>query len=142
LKILISFLGKYSLYLAFLQAWVATIGSLYFSEVQKLEPCVLCWWQRIFMYPIIIILSVGMLRKDKNVVFYVLPMSIIGAAIAFYQYLLQFTPLAEINPLVCTSSAPCEEIQVAYFGFITIPFLSLLAFVAIATLMLVKLRTK
>ena len=141
MKILISFLGKYSLYLAFLQAWVATIGSLYFSEVQKLEPCVLCWWQRIFMYPIIIILAVGMLRKDKNVVFYVLPMAIIGAAIAFYQYLLQFTPLAEVNPIVCTTVS-CEEIQVAYFGFITIPFLSFLGFVAITALMLIKLRTK
>jgi len=141
LKILISFLGKYALYLALLQAWVATLGSLYYSEIQKLEPCVLCWWQRIFMYPIIIILAVGMIRKDKNVVFYVLPMAIIGAAIAFYQYLLQFTPLAEVNPIVCTTVS-CEEIQVAYFGFITIPFLSFLGFVAITALMLIKLRTK
>ncbi|KKR56322.1 MAG: putative disulfide formation protein [Candidatus Curtissbacteria bacterium GW2011_GWD1_40_8] len=93
------------------------------------------------MYPIIIILAVGMLRKDKNVVFYVLPMAIIGAAIAFYQYLLQFTPLAEVNPIVCTTVS-CEEIQVAYFGFITIPFLSFLGFVAITALMLIKLRTK
>ena len=140
MKTLLNFLGKYALYLAFSQAWVATLGSLYFSEVRKLEPCVLCWWQRIFMYPLILILAVGILRKDKNAPLYVLPLSIIGAIVAFYQYLLQFTPLAEVNPLVCTSSAPCEEIQIAYFGFITIPLLSFLGFIAITALMLIKLR--
>jgi len=139
LKTLIILLKKYALYLAFLQAWVATLGSLYYSEIQRLEPCVLCWWQRIFMYPLVIIIPIGIIFKDKKVVYYVLPFSILGLILAFYQYLLQFTPLSRVSPTVCTASNPCEAIQISYFGFITIPFLSFLAFVAIAGLMLIEL---
>ncbi len=139
MKTLIILLKKYALYLAFLQAWVATLGSLYYSEILKLEPCVLCWYQRILMYPLVIILPVGIILKDKRVAYYVLPFSILGALLALYQYLLQFTPLSKINPVACNSLNPCEAIQMAYFGFITIPLLSFLAFVAITGLMLIEL---
>src|SRR3989344_142120 len=108
------FIKKYALYIAFIQAWVATLGSLYFSEIKHLEPCVLCWYQRILMFPIAIILAVAIIRKDKNVAYYVLPLSILGALVAFYQYLLQMTALKQVNLISCSSLEPCSAIQVIY----------------------------
>ncbi len=136
------FISKYAPYIAFVQAWLATLGSLYFSEVRGLTPCILCWYQRIFMYPLIFIIGVAIIRKDKNIPYFVLPLSIIGAIIALYQYLLQMTGLAKITPIPCTSVTPCSQIQVLYLGFITIPFLSLMAFLVISALMIIMLKSK
>ncbi|OGD87749.1 hypothetical protein A3D81_01650 [Candidatus Curtissbacteria bacterium RIFCSPHIGHO2_02_FULL_40_17] len=136
----IKVIKKYALYIAFIQAWVATLGSLYFSEIKHLEPCVLCWYQRILMFPIAIILAVAIIRKDKNVAYYVLPLSILGALVAFYQYLLQMTPLSGVNPISCSSLEPCSAIQVLYLGFITIPFLSMSAFIIIGLIMLILVK--
>jgi len=90
----------------------------------------------------IIILGVAIFRKDKNAAYYVLPMSIMGVAIAFYQYLLQMTSLADVTPISCSAYGPCREIQAVYLGFITIPFLSLIAFVLITLSMLILLKSK
>ena len=136
----IKVIKKYALYIAFIQAWVATLGSLYFSEIKHLEPCVLCWYQRILMFPIAIILAVAIIRNDKNVAYYVLPLSILGAFVAFYQYLLQMTPLSGVNPISCSSLEPCSAIQVLYLGFITIPFLSMSAFIIIGLIMLILVK--
>ena len=83
------FVQKYILYLAFLQALIATLGSLFFSEILKFPPCVLCWYQRIAMYPLVLILAMGILKKDKNLPLYVLPLSIIGMLIGVYHNLLR-----------------------------------------------------
>src|SRR3989344_2205882 len=123
--VIVKLVKKYALYIAFLQAWIATLGSIYFSEIKHLTPCVLCWYQRILMFPIAVILAVAIIRKDKNVAYYVLPLSILGALVGFYQYLLQMTPLARINPISCSTENPCSAIDAIYFGFITIPFLSM-----------------
>lgn len=129
-------LGKVALYLALLQSIVATLGSLYFSEVRHFTPCVLCWYQRILMYPLVLIISVGILRKDKNVFAYVLPMSILGSLVALYQVLLQNGVLPQsIAP--CTLAASCETKYTGYFGFITIPLMSLTAFTVISLCMLI-----
>ncbi|MBI2034293.1 MAG: disulfide bond formation protein B, partial [Candidatus Levybacteria bacterium] len=82
------YLVKNILYIAWVQSIAATLISLYYSEVRHFAPCILCWYQRIMMYPLIIIIAVGILRKDKKLYQYVLPMSIIGMLIAFYQILL------------------------------------------------------
>lgn len=136
------FIKKYAIYLAFIQVWAAVLGSLYFSEIKDLTPCFLCWVQRIFMYPLIFILTVAILRKDKNVPYYVLPLSISGALVGFYQYLLQMTPLSKVEAATCNATAPCSAIQMMFFGFVTIPFLSMTAFIVISALMLVILKTK
>ena len=94
------------------------------------------------MYPLAIILPVAIIRKDKNVAYYVLPLSFIGASIAFYQYLLQMTPLANINPVSCSAYQACSQIDKLYFGFITIPFLSLIAFSVITVLMLLVVKNR
>ncbi|KKQ89592.1 MAG: Protein disulfide oxidoreductase [Candidatus Curtissbacteria bacterium GW2011_GWC2_38_9] len=133
------FLKKYAVYLAFLQAWGATLGSLYFSEIRGFAPCPLCWYQRILMYPLIFILTVAIIRKDKNVAYYVLPMSILGVIIALYQYLLQMGTAIKNIPIQCDAFGSCEQIEIIYFGFITIPFLSLAAFVIITFLMIIGL---
>ena len=142
MQIVSGFVKKYAIYLAFLQVWAAVLGSLYFSEIKDLTPCFLCWVQRIFMYPLIFILTVAIWRKDKNGPYYVLPLSITGAIVAFYQYLLQMTPLSKVEAVTCSATAPCSAIQIMFFGFITIPFLSMTAFIAISALMLVILKTK
>lgn len=125
---------RYALHVAFVVAWVATLGSLFFSEVLHFAPCTLCWYQRIAMYPLAFILLVAVLRKDTHVYRYVLPLSIVGAAIALYHYLLQKTTwVMVVTP--CTAASPCTELQIDLLGFITIPFMALAAFSSITFLM-------
>src|SRR5690242_19783697 len=95
-------LKKNSLYLAWTTALVATLGSLYFQYVAGFPPCVLCWYQRIAMYPLVLILPIGIFRKDVILPVYVLTLSIIGAGIAIYHNLLYYKIIPE-------SLAPCVQ---------------------------------
>lgn len=129
-------LKKYLLYIAFAQALVAMLGSLFFSEILKFPPCVLCWYQRIFMYPIAIILAVGIMRKDKNVSYYVLPLAIVGFLISIYHNLLYYKILPE-SAAPCLLGVSCTTKFIEWFGFVTIPFLSMMGFgVVIACMVL------
>jgi disulfide bond formation protein DsbB len=125
--------------LALLQAVIAMAGSLFFSEIMKLPPCLLCWYQRICMYPLVVILGVGIWKKDKNIPFFVLPLSITGTIIAFYHNLLYYKIIPE-SLAPCTEGISCTTKQIEIFGFITIPLLSLLAFLAIDILILAFYR--
>jgi len=117
-------------YLAWFQALIATLGSLFFSEIMQLTPCVLCWYQRITMYPLLLILTVGILLRDQRLRFYVLPLSLIGLAIAVYHNLLYYNVIPEsIAP--CTAGVSCTTRQIEWFGFITIPLMALTAFTII-----------
>lgn len=128
------FLSKYYLYLAWIVAIVATGGSLFLSDVMKFEPCKLCWFQRIFMYPQVILLGIAAYRHDRRIVGYVMPLSIIGALIALYHYAEQHIPaLARMTP--CTSGVPCNVDYFEWLGFITIPFMALIAFILIILLL-------
>ena len=130
---------KYLFRLAWLQAFVATVGSLFFSEIVKLPPCSLCWYQRIFMYPLVFIIAIGILKKDKHLPDYVLPLSIVGMLIAAYQYLLQMgvIPEAVAN---CLAGVSCTAKDVVWFDFVTIPLLSFAAFALITGCMLLAKR--
>lgn len=128
-------LDKYVLYLAWLTAVSATAGSLIFSEIFGYIPCILCWYQRIAMYPLVVVLAVGIILKDKKLVFYALPLSIIGGIIAFLQELLQIGVLSEAS-FPCRVGVSCTTKYVDYFGFITIPFLSLVSFIIITACLL------
>ncbi len=131
-------LRQYSLYLAWLVALVATFGSLYFSEIMGFIPCEYCWYQRILMYPLSIILGIAAFFDEHTVRKYVLPLSIIGMCVSTFHYMLQKIPgLAEIKP--CTQGVPCSAQYINWLGFITIPFLALIAFTLI-TLILVLTR--
>jgi len=103
------------------------LGSLYLSEILKFVPCTLCWYQRILMYPLAIILLIGFLRRDKGVFLYALPFSILGIGVSTYHYLLQKTDIFT-HSAVCNSGIPCTTTWVNFFGFVTIPFLALIAF--------------
>ena len=136
-----NFLKKNLLYLAFIQALVATMGSLFFSEVMHWTPCVLCWYQRICMYPLIAIFAVGILKKDKQVNFYAWPLIIVGWIIAFYHNLLYYNILPEAAA-PCAAGVSCTTKFFAWFGFITIPLLSLTAFTILGGLMLIYQKGK
>lgn len=126
---------------ALLIAFVATGGSLFFSEVMVLPPCVLCWYQRIFMYPLILIFSVGLFRKAKESFVYGLALSCTGLAIAVYHNLLYYHLIPEsIAP--CTSGVSCTSRQIEWFGFLTIPLLSLIAFTLITLIGIKVLKNK
>ena len=123
------------LYVAWLVSIIATLGSLYFSEIQSFIPCELCWYQRILMYPLVLILGIATFQNDKSVKKYVLPISIIGSSISFFHYLEQKVPgFAEIKP--CANGVPCSTEYINWLGFITIPFLALIAFSLVSVCML------
>lgn len=121
---------------AWVQALLAMMGSLYFSEIRHFPPCVLCWYQRIAMYPLVIILAWAMINRVQTWKALVLPFSTIGMLIAGYHCLLYYKILPEaIAP--CTTGVSCTTQFIEYFGFITIPLLSFLAFTLITALVLI-----
>ncbi len=124
---------------AWLMSLIATLGSLYFSQVQKFEPCTLCWVQRIFMYPLVIILFVGIVRKDKQAAWYSILLSGIGLCISAYHYTIQkLSFFSEITP--SCGRVPCTGEYINWLGFITIPFLAGTAFtiIFICSLLILK----
>ena len=134
------YFAKNSIKFALVVSLVATFGSLYFSEVRGFEPCKLCWLQRIFMYPLPLILGISLYKKMKEVGNYVLPMAIIGMAIAAYHYYYQVTGTSLIPCSTVGFSVSCSERFFTYWGYITIPWMSLSAFVLIGSLMLLASR--
>ncbi|GIP20744.1 disulfide oxidoreductase [Paenibacillus sp. J22TS3] len=131
-----SIIREYSLYLAWLVALVATASSLYLSEVLLFEPCRLCWFQRIFMYPQVILLGIAAYRDDRSIIRYTLPLNIIGGLIALFHYAEQKIPgLSDIAP--CRVGVPCNVDYLDWFGFITIPLMALVAFILIMVFLLI-----
>lgn len=123
-------LQSYGLYFAWVVSLIATGGSLYFSEVLGFVPCSLCWFQRIFMYPLVFLLGITAYRNDHNVIPYIFPLTLIGGGISLFHYLEQKVPsLESIAP--CTIGVPCSQMYINWFGFVTIPFLALVAFILI-----------
>ena len=118
-----------SLYLAWVIAAVGTAMSLFFGEVMGLPPCTLCWYQRICLYPLVVLLAVGIVRRDDGVVGYALPLVIAGLAIAIYHNLVYYGVIPEaLTP--CSGGVSCREVQIEWLGFITIPMMALGAFAA------------
>src|SRR3989344_5579147 len=120
----------------------ALVGSLYLSEVAHFDPCKLCWYQRIFMYPQVFILATALKEKFQNVFKYALPLSITGFIIAAYHYYFQISG----NPLIpCSAvgfSVSCSQRFFTYYGYITIPWMSLSAFSLITFFMLLAKSNK
>jgi disulfide bond formation protein DsbB len=124
------------LFSCWLIAMAALLGSLFFSEVMDLKPCILCWYQRIFIYPLAILFLVGMFPLDRSVIRYTLPLAVIGWCFAIYHYLLYSGYIPE-NMQPCSAELSCTEINLELMGFITIPMLSILSYSAIITLLLI-----
>lgn len=119
---------------AWLIAASATLSALFFGEVMLLPPCTLCWYQRIFMFPLALILPIGLFPLDRKVVRYALPLASIGGLFAVFHVLLVAGVIPEsVKP--CARGVPCSEKVIEWFGFVTIPLLSLAAFSAIIALL-------
>lgn len=123
------YLGGHAFYLVFLISLFSTFGSLFFSEIAKFNPCVLCWYQRIFMYPQPILIYMAIMRNEKVIKPYLLIMNIIGAGIAAYQYILQRFPNSFLANCPASGGVSCVKGYTFYFGFISIPMMALTAFV-------------
>jgi disulfide bond formation protein DsbB len=121
--------------LCFLVASTATLGSLFFSEIMQFIPCSMCWYQRIFMYPLVIIFLISLLYPDDNVFKYSIALVLIGFAFAVYHNLLMFEIIPE-SMVPCVQGVPCSTKYLGWFGFIDIPFLSLVAYGLILGLLL------
>jgi len=115
-------------------AAASTLGALFFGEVMQLPPCVLCWYQRIFMFPLTLILPLGLFPLDRRVVRYGLVLAVPGALVATFHLLLVAGVIPEsIKP--CTQGVPCSQTVIEWFGFLTIPLLSAVAFTTIIALL-------
>jgi disulfide bond formation protein DsbB len=127
------------LFVSWLLASVATLGSLFFSDVMGLPPCVLCWYQRIAIFPLVLVLGAGLLSFDAGVVKYSLPLAGAGWLVALYHTLLYWGVLPkEVQP--CTGGVPCTDRNLDLFGFLSIPLMSLLALSAIVSLLFLLWR--
>lgn len=116
-------------------AMISTLGSLFFSEVMLFPPCVMCWYQRICMYPLALIFFVALLNNDKNVFKYAMPLVSIGLFFAVYHNLLYYGIVPqELAP--CTQGVSCTSDYINWFGFITIQFLSFVAFALLFALLI------
>lgn len=127
---------QYAFNLAFIVALIATLGSLFYSEIAKYEPCKLCWFERIFMYPQVILFGIAIWKKHTEIWIYTLTLSIIGLLITIYHYILQ---LGVTIPLPCSVvgyAASCSKKFFLQYGYITIPMMALTAFLLIILLML------
>ena len=127
---------EYLPYLAWIISLVATVGSLFFSEVMNLPPCVLCWYQRIAMYPLVLIIGVGIISRDSRMKSYALPLALTGLAISVYHNLLYYGLIPESIP-PCTQGISCTSRQIELLGFITIPLMALTAFVGVSLCLLI-----
>lgn len=131
-------LADSALPLAFVVALTATLGSLYLSEVAHFIPCPLCWYQRICMYPLTLLIAIAWFRRDFAVKYSVIPLAAIGATISIYHYQLERFP--DQGNSFCSAAAPCTLVWIWKFHYISIPFMALSAFALIITLMLLAPR--
>ncbi len=119
-------IGDWALWLAWAVAATSLLGSLYYSEIVGYPPCSLCWYQRIAMYPLVVILAIAAWRRFRAIRVYALPLVVIGALFALYQYVLGYFPDSEV--LGCSIDVSCTERYVWEFGFIDFPFMALVGF--------------
>jgi disulfide bond formation protein DsbB len=122
------------LFLAWLIAAASALGALFFSEVMELAPCELCWWQRIFMFPLVLILPAGLFPLDPRVVRYALPLALAGWGFAVFHWLLVVGVIPK-SAAPCVRGVPCSEVSFEWLGFVNIPLLSVLAFSTILVLL-------
>lgn len=123
----------------FIVASIATLGSLFFSEVMEFIPCSMCWYQRIFMYPLVLIFLINLLYPDDKLFKYSFPLVLVGLLFAIYHNLLMWGIIPE-SAVPCKQGVPCSTEYFEYLGFINIPFLSLSSYLLIAILLIVGLK--
>ncbi len=142
LKSVFNLLEANALTASFIVASLSTLGSLFYSEVANYTPCKLCWIQRIFMYPQMILLGIATVKNDKSIASYLLPLNIIGGLFSAYHYNLQINPNAVAPCTTVGYSLGCSERFVLQYGYITIPMMALTAFTMITLFLVLVRRSK
>lgn len=132
---ILNFLAKNALVFSFAVAIIATLGSLFYSEIAGYVPCKLCWFQRILMYPQVILLGMAFLKKDNSIAPYSIALSVLGALIAGYHYLLQIGIAPSIGCSAVGYSIDCSQIFFMQFGYITFPMIAFTGFLLIIAFM-------
>ena len=127
--------GWLLVFIAWMVASVSTLGALFLGEVMGYTPCVLCWYQRIGMFPLVLILAAGLFPFDRSVVRYALPLALAGWLLAVFHWAVA-SGLVPESATPCSQGVPCSVEQISWFGFLTLPLLSVLAFSAIIALLL------
>ncbi len=123
------------LFLAWLVATASTLGALFLGEVMGYTPCVLCWYQRICMFPLTLVLAAGLFPFDPRVVRYALPLALAGLALALWHWGVASGLIPE-TATPCSQGVPCSQELIVWFGFLTLPMLSALAFAGILVVLL------
>ncbi len=132
-KAIVRFFTGNAIALAFLVSLIAALSSLFYSEIAGFEPCRLCWYQRIFLYPQVVLLGLAWIKKDFKIIDYSLALATIGAAISAYNNYIYFQSQASI---ICEAGNSCATPYVLEFGYITIPVMALTGFALTITLLL------
>jgi hypothetical protein len=133
-RALVQFVGPQAWGLALVVAVTATVGSLYYSEVVGFVPCELCWYQRICMYPLVVVLAVGVLRRDTTAWWCAAPLVGVGVPLATYHWLVERVP-SIASTSSCSVGAPCTVPYFEELGFVTLAFMALSAFALVAALL-------
>ncbi|MGR5975391.1 disulfide oxidoreductase [Bacillus paranthracis] len=132
---------EYALFTAWGASFIATLGSLYFSEIMKFEPCVLCWYQRIFMYPFVLWLGIAVVKKTiaSQIILYQSQVLVL----VFLYITMQFKKIAAFSAAgAACGRVPCTGEYINWFGFVTIPFLALIGFITIAVCSFIVIKNK
>lgn len=129
--------GQFILFACWLVSAIATGGSLFFSEVMGYPPCVLCWYQRICMYPLVLILGAAFLGDGRTYFRYSFPLVLVGLAIAIYHNLLYYNFIPE-SAAPCRQGISCTTVFFEWLGFLTIPSLSLISFIILFMLLILS----
>ena len=128
---IIQIVKKHSVLIIFIISFLAMCISLIYSNFFGYTPCYLCWFQRIFIYPSVLFSAIAMYRKDNHIISYIESLSWVGLVFSIYHNITYYTG---VSPLPCDVNASCTLRYVSEFGFVTIPFMALVSFIAIITI--------
>ena len=134
---LASSVAPQSVLFAWIVATVTTLGSLYYSEHAGFVPCELCWYQRILMYPLVLVLGVALLRRDRTVWITAITFVVLGAPLSLYHWLVERVPAFEESSS-CSATAPCSTPWFEKFGFVTLAWMAMSSFLLIGVLMVCR----
>lgn len=138
----VAVLGNNGFKLAFIVAIASTLGSLFYSDILGYNPCKFCWFQRIFMYPQVILLGVALWKKDWIISYYSVILSTIGGLLALNHYILQTTGTSILPCSAVGYSVACSKVFVMHLGYITIPFMAFSAFLLMTLSMIFYRQTR
>ncbi len=129
------FLKRWGIYLAWVISVIATLGSIFSSEFLNFEPCIFCWYQRVFMFPLVIILGAAAYKNDRKIIPYIIALPILGAFVALYQ---TFVYYFDIPSFICGFS--CSDESIKLFNFLDMSVASFLAFMAVFFLLVISYK--